>query len=219
VTILTWDQETADRLKARHLRYADKIIILSAAEDTLQQGTYEELERGGSILPGLNDNEMMQISENPTETTDDEKEILEQELADEFEISEEAKDLSRQPGDIAVYRYYLNAIGAWKLLVFLFFVILNVGSSSFSTIWLKWWADAGGSHIWLYIGIYFLLGFAYSVGNGGYAWYNSTLYFVHEHSNPIRAICVVIGPSSGRYLHGVLLDIVMRLVLRIVELN
>jgi ATP-binding cassette subfamily C (CFTR/MRP) protein 1 len=153
------------------MQVADQIIVLSGVNGTIKQGTYEELEKDGTIVSNeqLGDGVPLQ---DQTEPTNDEKSTTEVDVAKELEheLSEEAKDLSRQPGDVAVYKYYLKVIGSWKLLVFLFFVFLNVGSSSFSTIWLKWWADADGDHIWLYIGIYVLLGFTYSLGNGGYAW-------------------------------------------------
>jgi ATP-binding cassette subfamily C (CFTR/MRP) protein 1 len=153
------------------LQVADNIILLSGTKDAIRQGTYDELEQDGSIAPREQNMNGTHVHDE-TEPTNNEKEIIEVDVAEELELelSEEAKDLSRQPGDVAVYKYYIKAIGYWKLLVFLFFVLLNVGSSSFSTIWLKWWADTGGSHIWLYIGIYILLGFTYSLGNGGYAW-------------------------------------------------
>jgi hypothetical protein len=38
-------------------------------------------------------------------------------------------------------------------------------------IWLKWWSEVNGQHMTLYILVYFLLGFGYSVGIGGYAWF------------------------------------------------
>jgi ATP-binding cassette subfamily C (CFTR/MRP) protein 1 len=194
------------------LQLADKIIILSATDDTNKQGTYEELEEDGSINPGKWDRNgsHMQEDHKPSE---DEKQDLEVDVAEELEaeISEEAKDLSRQPGDVAVYKYYIKAIGSWKLLVFLFFVLMNVGSSSFSTVWLKWWAEANGGHAWLYIGVYFLLGFGYSLGTGGYAWYGvNPLQLGGLWTDISRAIAVVIGPSTGRSLHNVLLNVVMR---------
>lgn len=114
--------------------------------------------------------------------------------SEELETSIEAQDLARQTGDIEVYKYYLKYVGLWPMLAFLFFVAIHVGSSSFSQLWLKWWADNEGHQMILYIAIYFLLALVYCLGNGGYVW----------------AIGVVIGPSTGRKLHKVLLDTVMQ---------
>jgi ATP-binding cassette subfamily C (CFTR/MRP) protein 1 len=201
----------SDNFKEGHMRSADQIIILSATDDIIKQGTYDELETDGSIRPEEWDYNvsLLQVDHEPSE---DKKEEIEVDVFEELEaeLSEEAKDLSRQPGDVAVYKYYLKAVGSWKLLVFLFFVLVNVGSSSFSTIWLKWWAEAGGSHAWLYIGVYFILGFAYCLGNGGFAWYGVDSLLSGLLANLSRAIAVVIGPSTGRSLHNVLLNIVMR---------
>lgn len=48
----------------------------------------------------------------------------------------EAKELKRSVNDVAVYKYYLQAVGLWKLSTFLFFVFLNVFSDFFSCMYL-----------------------------------------------------------------------------------
>jgi hypothetical protein len=60
---------------------------------------------------------------------------FEEKLAD-LEAEDERRDLARKVGDIAVYRYYYQAIGAKKLIVFVLFVSLNVFSGSFSSKWI-----------------------------------------------------------------------------------
>lgn len=61
-------------------------------------------------------------------------------------------------------------------------------------LWLKWWTDQGGQKAALFAGVYLVFGIGFSVGMGGYAW----------------AIAVVIAPSTGRKLHQVLLDTVLK---------
>ncbi|KAG0653052.1 abc multidrug transporter B [Hyphodiscus hymeniophilus] len=109
-------------------------------------------------------------------------------------ISDEQKDLARQSGDIQVYKYYFKSIGIPKFLLFVSFCILFAFCGSFSGIWLKWWSQNEGRDIGLYLSVYFLLGFGYCVGNGGYGW----------------AIEVVIGPDTGRKLHHILLQTVLK---------
>jgi hypothetical protein len=105
----------------------------------------------------------------------------------------EAEDLKQSGSDIAVYKYYFQAVGSWKLFVFIFFVILNVFSGAFSSmyqvlsfvlissliaytgIWLKWWSENDGHQILLYTSVYFLLAIGCSLGTGGYAWYFTLL--------------------------------------------
>lgn len=112
----------------------------------------------------------------------------------EVEAQVEAHDLKRKTGDWDVYEYYLNSIGVWKLAAFLAFALVNVLSASLSQVWLKWWTDCGGQQVVFFASIYLVLGVGYSIGMGGYAW----------------AIAVVIAPSTGRNLHQVLLNTVLR---------
>jgi hypothetical protein len=46
--------------------------------------------------------------------------------------SNEARDLARQSGDTAVYKYYFNSVGFWYLAVFVFFAEMNVFAGTFS---------------------------------------------------------------------------------------
>ncbi|PHH63516.1 hypothetical protein CDD81_5797 [Ophiocordyceps australis] len=103
-------------------------------------------------------------------------------------------DLSRAPGDLAVYRYYLQSVGWPKALAFVAFVFLNIFCSSFSQIWLKWWSDVGGGQVALYMTVYIALALLTCIGEGGYVW----------------AILILISPHTARKLHQVLLRVVMR---------
>ncbi|OQE42091.1 hypothetical protein PENCOP_c004G02534 [Penicillium coprophilum] len=104
-----------------------------------------------------------------------------------------ADDLRRAAGDSAVYAYYLRYVGWTNTLVFVFFVTMNVFSSTYSQIWLKRWADRGGGQKALYVSVYFFLAICNTVGNGGYVW----------------AILILISPSTARRLHYVVLKTVM----------
>ncbi|EED13629.1 ATP-binding cassette transporter, putative [Talaromyces stipitatus ATCC 10500] len=103
-------------------------------------------------------------------------------------------DLKRATGDWDIYKYYFQSIGWCKLSIFLTFVIVNVFCSTFSQIWLKWWADRGGDQRALFVSVYFVLAIFNSIGNGGYVW----------------AMMVLISPSTARKLHYTLLRTVMR---------
>ncbi|KXG48870.1 ABC transporter, transmembrane domain, type 1 [Penicillium griseofulvum] len=102
-------------------------------------------------------------------------------------------DLRRATGDSAVYAYYLRYVGWTNAVIFVFFVTINVFSSTYSQIWLKRWADRGGGQKALYVSIYFFLAICNTVGNGGYVW----------------AILILISPSTARRLHYVVLKTVM----------
>jgi hypothetical protein len=98
-------------------------------------------------------------------------------------------DLRRAAGDSAVYAYYLRYVGWTNAVIFVFFVTMNVFSSTYSRtwtftcatpdltnisflleIWLKRWADRGGGQKGLYVSVYFFLAICNTVGNGGYVW-------------------------------------------------
>ncbi|KAJ5907320.1 multidrug resistance-associated protein [Penicillium taxi] len=121
-------------------------------------------------------------------------------------------DLRRAAGDSAVYAYYLRYVGWTNAVIFVFFVTMNVFSSTYSRtwiltcatpditdisflpeIWLKRWADRDGAQKALYVSVYFFLAICNTVGNGGYVW----------------AILILISPSTARRLHYVVLKTVM----------
>jgi hypothetical protein len=78
-------------------------------------------------------------------------------------------------------------------------------------LWLKWFTDSDGTHVILFISVYFLLGMGFAGGIGGYAWYVFiTSHFSKPRTNRSRACAVWIGGSTGRRLHRVLLDTVLR---------
>ncbi|KAK6823100.1 hypothetical protein RU639_006189 [Aspergillus parasiticus] len=105
----------------------------------------------------------------------------------------EVDDLRRAAGDSAVYTYYWHHVGWTKAAVFVFFVTMNVFSSTYSQIWLERWAARGGAQKVLYVTVYIFLAICNTVGNGGYVW----------------AILILISPSTARRLHYVVLKTVL----------
>jgi ATP-binding cassette subfamily C (CFTR/MRP) protein 1 len=168
---------------------ADHILLLGR-DKTLQQGTYEQL-KGSGVLTVEDQNASSHVA--VQENQQPRQQLQAETTLPKSTISEEAQDSSRATGDFAIYGYYLKSIGTRNVLIFLSFCLLNVFASTFSHIWLSWWTLIDGRQIALYISIYFLLATFYTVGIGGYVW----------------AISVLIGPSTGRKLHQVLLGTVM----------
>ncbi|KAJ5513372.1 P-loop containing nucleoside triphosphate hydrolase protein [Penicillium fimorum] len=107
--------------------------------------------------------------------------------------SNKIDDPRRAAGDSAVYAYYLRYVGWTNAVIFVFFVTMNVFSSTYSQIWLKRWADHGGGQKALYVSVYFFLAICNTVGNSGYVW----------------TILIMISPSTARRLHYVVLKTVM----------
>lgn len=164
---------------ANFIKYADKVLVLA-------NGTVEEA--SSQTVSAL---DLTQTSEacvspasRPTAQTD----------AIKLKRAQQIDDLSRSTGDLAVYKYYSRHVHWFPGLCFVFFAAVNVFSSSFSQIWLKWWTDAGGAQIGLYIGIFIGLAFLNSFSNGAYIW----------------AILIKISPSTARKFHAILLRTTMR---------
>ncbi|MCJ1311333.1 hypothetical protein MMC25_005004 [Agyrium rufum] len=173
---------------SKHLSYADQILVLSSDDGSVKQLAASD-EDAKKVLKSAVVTDAAADRRNDKASKDDNKE---QQVAKVEGV--EAIDMSRQTGDLTVYRYYFRSVGAWPLFLFFAFLFIHVFSQAFSQIWLKWWTDINGGQIPLYISVYFLLAVVYLVGDGGYSW----------------AISCNIGPATGRKLHRLLLEIVMR---------
>ena len=71
-------------------------------------------------------------------------------------------DASRRTGDLAIYIYYIKAIGWIPTLIFVVAITAYVFCQSFPTIWVNWWAAANAlapnQSLGYYLGIYAMLG-------------------------------------------------------------
>lgn len=170
-----------------YLNYADQVLILDQ-HGLRFNGTHDRALAEGLIEPGQGQKQYSQDEIGVSIESDIE------EKAEKVSRIDELNDLKRATGDFTIYKYYFATIGKWKLFVFVFFVLLNVFCSTFSQIWLKWWSDAGGGQLGVYISVYLILAILTSIGNGGYVW----------------AILILISPSTARKLHYTLLKTVMR---------
>lgn len=77
-------------------------------------------------------------------------------------IENEEAGASRRAGDVAIYMYYMRAIGWFPTLVFVLAICAYIFCSSFPSIWLNWWAAANAkepfTRLGYYLGIYAMLG-------------------------------------------------------------
>lgn len=66
------------------------------------------------------------------------------------------EDLSRQTGDLSVYKYYAQSIGWWRLWLFVIYISLHTVFGAIPTLWLNWWAGAAnpGANLGYWLGIY-----------------------------------------------------------------
>jgi ABC-type multidrug transport system fused ATPase/permease subunit len=77
-------------------------------------------------------------------------------------VENEEDSTSRRSGDMAIYVYYMRAIGLIPTMIFVLAICAYIFCQSFPTIWLNWWAAANAkepfTRLGYYLGIYAMLG-------------------------------------------------------------
>lgn len=109
-----------------HLPHADLIMVLGANGQAIKQGSYTELRDHADNL-----SEMHGIKLTRTDETEriDELESPSNYTADS--ISAPSPDVHRQTTDLAVYKYYFSALGWFRIVALLLFLITEAGISAF----------------------------------------------------------------------------------------
>ena len=102
------------------------IIIPGRPGQEIQHGKYREIQ-DSRLLVGLADEETSE------KAIDDA--TIENALKSPPELKEsiEAQDLKRKTGDMTVYSYYFRSVGLLPMVVFMFFVLLEVFAENFSS--------------------------------------------------------------------------------------
>jgi ATP-binding cassette subfamily C (CFTR/MRP) protein 1 len=106
------------------LSFAHQVVIIPGSGKKIQQGKYREIEEAGLI------DDLPAEDESPEIASHDKKAP---ELLTSAATSNKAQELARQTGDITVYSYYFSNVGFFPMFLFVFFVIVNVFSSNFSS--------------------------------------------------------------------------------------
>jgi len=132
-------------------------------------------------------------SHQPTEQPKEAATKSDKKPAPRDEKADERANLMRKTGDFSLYKYYFKSVGWPPVLLFFFFVFVEGAAEAFLTLWLKWWSDAGGAHLTLYLSVYLALPFSVLLGILGFAW----------------SFLIKIGPTSSNKLHYILLKTTM----------
>ncbi|PNP47179.1 hypothetical protein THARTR1_10684 [Trichoderma harzianum] len=114
-------------------------------------------------------------------------------------ISEETDgkhvDIRRKKGELSVYAYYLASSGWYFVVLYSAAVTGWIFCIEFSNVWMKWWSAANASEpdkdIWMYLGIYALLGILGTLSGCICAW-AAFIYIISRsaaqlHSNLLQA--------------------------------
>ncbi|KAI9150479.1 ABC multidrug transporter B [Paramyrothecium foliicola] len=183
--------------RSKRLPFADHIICLDAAGKLAEQGSFEKLSSAGGYVSHLH--------VHPADWTYVAAETLPQ-GAPTSEKSEalvapvvegEEDQTGRRTGDLAIYTYYVRAIGWIPTIIFIFAICSFIFCQSFPTIWVNWWAAANekrpNEDLGYYLGIYAMLGVLAMIFLTASCW----------------QMIVTMVPLSGKNFHWSLLKTVL----------
>ncbi|KAM0548793.1 hypothetical protein ACHAPJ_009790 [Fusarium lateritium] len=147
--------------RAKRLPYADHIISLDGTGVGCEQGSFDKLNDSDNYVSGSAASPAdWTYAKAPAAATESAAEAM---ASSEVALLEDAEDgANRRTGDMAIYIYYIRAIGWLPSLIFVFAICAYIFCSSFPTIWLNWWAAANAkdpfTRLGYYLGIYAMLG-------------------------------------------------------------
>ncbi|KAH7407958.1 ABC multidrug transporter [Cadophora sp. MPI-SDFR-AT-0126] len=182
---------------AKRLPYSDHIIILSSGGQVAEQGNFKELSVSGGYVSSFELPPPDWNYEPPRLV----KGILKKQLTESplpsSQLQSSPEKSNRQTGDVAVYLYYVKAVGWIPTLIFIIAISAFVFCMSFPTIWIKWWAasnvEAPNQNLGYYLGIYALLGVLALLFLVGSCW----------------QLVITMVPRSGESFHKMLLETVL----------
>ncbi|KAF5590002.1 multidrug resistance [Fusarium subglutinans] len=149
--------------RANRLSYADHIISLDGTGIGCVEGSFDKLTKADNYVSRLAVASANWTYCQATSVSSSAEPSADTLLDAEVLLSEEAKDdAGRRTGDMAIYLYYIRAIGWVPSLIFVFAICAFIVCQSFPTIWLNWWAVANAkdpfARLGYYLGIYAMLG-------------------------------------------------------------
>ncbi|KAF2731990.1 ABC multidrug transporter-like protein [Polyplosphaeria fusca] len=146
----------------KRLPYSDHIVALTGNGRIAEQGTFEKLNRSGGYVssfdlppPDWDFAPEKHVYEEPPKYT---------ERASSNKVTEDdiQAETNRRTGDVAIYLYYIKAVGWIPWLIFAGSITIFIFGQSFPTLWVKWWASFNAEYpnqrLGYYLGIYAMLG-------------------------------------------------------------
>ncbi|KAK2127563.1 P-loop containing nucleoside triphosphate hydrolase protein [Fusarium oxysporum II5] len=149
--------------RANRLSYADHIISLDGTGIGCEQGNFDKLTNDDNYVSRLAVASANWTFNQATASSTSTEPSVDALVDSEVILSDEARDdAGRRTGDMAIYLYYIRAIGWIPSLIFVFAICAFIVCQSFPTIWLNWWAAANAkdpfARLGYYLGIYAMLG-------------------------------------------------------------
>ncbi|RBR18642.1 uncharacterized protein FIESC28_05919 [Fusarium coffeatum] len=153
--------------RSNRLPYADHIICLDGTGTGCIQGSFGKLRESDNYVSRSSASAVdgKQLKEagttaTPASAAPESTDALP--TLDTALLDPEDGSPSRRTGDVAIYMYYIRAIGWIPTMVFVLAICAYIFCQAFPTIWLNWWAAANAKEpftkLGYYLGIYAMLG-------------------------------------------------------------
>ena len=151
-------------IKAHRIPFADHIVVLQNGRIT-EQGSYDRLNISGGYLKSL---KVREIDDSQKTHADNLAPVAFTASPVKDNKDKPNEDLTRQTGDLSIYKYYAQSIGWWRLSLFVIYIALQAVFHSIPTLWLNWWAERAdpSANLGYWLGIYGLF-----AGLGGFFTY------------------------------------------------
>ncbi|CAG9989646.1 unnamed protein product [Clonostachys byssicola] len=157
--------------RSKRIPYADHIISLNTDGSGCEQGNLDQLTASGGYVSRLQASSADWTHSEETDSAQsstvgfkkNEAALVEQAVEVGGEVPDmEDDEARRRMGDVAIYKYYVQAIGWIPTIIFVCVICSYIFCQSFPTIWVNWWAAANAEHpnerLGYYLGIYAMLG-------------------------------------------------------------
>ncbi|KAI0126126.1 putative ABC multidrug transporter [Xylariales sp. AK1849] len=175
------------------LTAADHVIVLGEGGIVASQATHNQLDLSKPLFRALEQEQEAQRYDSSSAKSEDHPL---QGFKEKDSVSENKEyELTRKTGDISLYKFYLNSIGAWLFIGWLFLGAGYIFSGKIPQIWLRIWTENGTSnHAASYFGGYLGFGLLCTLFSGLCIYY----------------FMIIVVPKSAQNLHWLLLEAVMR---------
>ncbi|KAH8887988.1 putative multidrug resistance protein MDR [Thozetella sp. PMI_491] len=173
------------------LVHADHIIVLGKNGSICQSGTFSELQTQDGYVKALAIE--AQGSSEPNNTEEETAVVS----APEYNRPPAPghDDMTRQTGDLSLYKFYLKSAGTSFIIIFLLLAVGYVSAGRMAVVWVRIWTEHGTDKD---VGAYFAGYLSFCLGT-----------VVMSGLMPWFSMCVLV-PKSATHLHQLLLGTVMK---------
>ncbi|KAK1991372.1 putative multidrug resistance protein MDR [Colletotrichum falcatum] len=173
----------------RFLGSADHIIVLAKGGAVVQEGSFASLQEKEGYVKAL------ALKAKSTTESDDPEVASGPPAVTEPSTAEEDADLTRQSGDITLYKFYFKSVAAYMALFWLSLAMIYIGLGKVPQIWLRVWGEQGtNNNSAYYFGVYLSLAMSCVIASA-----LSVCFFMLK-----------IVPESAQNLHWLFLEAVVR---------